>query len=642
MILAYPALDFNFTSWMTPENLRTLRSEQSESHIPGLAEGKDHMRHKSPLSVVDDIDVKMKRARSGQRKQSWGGKLSSFTTAAGSPKSTLSSPAVEKPSVLSSPIQWTKSVPRSMSSKLPLWLGGVDTESASSEEMISEPSDSGTDDDDDRGSTRPVKPDNRREQDKALSERVKTPVEELTLDHDRVTVKEGEVNATPIKKRRKAPIGTRLTMTSRTGYFQDRIISPSMVSLRNAVGVINKQMRAMAILYIGPKRAPDFQTDYYISPILSPPHLLAHFPPVYFICGEKDPFVDDTVIFAGKLREAKRALQAEARRNSSSSKTARHGESLRMSSSAPPQAANDDRILRETDEDWVVRMRIIEGWGHGFMQMVALMREIDGVLNEMADWIDESFDKAAQRRHEDAARASVNANTQLDSNSGNPAMLVPEIIVPPTTVQPARTYKPTPLDKLVGGADLGTPVPPGLTDEGDGILTFTPKKRRSPPSSLVSTLATTPNPAEAPLNRKDRGGQISRNSSAPRFDDYDFGGSPNAPVRTSPETKSGRSFGLFGSGRSGGPSLAKATLPPGTSAAGRRTSGGAATSAVPDRLGLVAAAVAGARAASPALANLVSEPASHVTEAEMMRRRRVDAVYGMGVTDSAVGSDAED
>ena len=25
------------------------------------------------------------------------------------------------------------------------------------------------------------------------------------------------------------PIGTRLTMTSRTGYFQDRIISPSMV-----------------------------------------------------------------------------------------------------------------------------------------------------------------------------------------------------------------------------------------------------------------------------------------------------------------------------------------------------------------------------------------------------------------------------
>lgn len=31
--------------------------------------------------------------------------------------------------------------------------------------------------------------------------------------------------------KRKEPIGTRLTMTSRTGYFQDRIISPSMVRI---------------------------------------------------------------------------------------------------------------------------------------------------------------------------------------------------------------------------------------------------------------------------------------------------------------------------------------------------------------------------------------------------------------------------
>jgi hypothetical protein len=30
--------------------------------------------------------------------------------------------------------------------------------------------------------------------------------------------------------RKNAPIGMRLTMTSRSGYFQDRIISPTMVS----------------------------------------------------------------------------------------------------------------------------------------------------------------------------------------------------------------------------------------------------------------------------------------------------------------------------------------------------------------------------------------------------------------------------
>jgi hypothetical protein len=34
----------------------------------------------------------------------------------------------------------------------------------------------------------------------------------------------------------KEPIGTRLTMTSRTGYFQDRIVSPSMV--RSLVGAV--------------------------------------------------------------------------------------------------------------------------------------------------------------------------------------------------------------------------------------------------------------------------------------------------------------------------------------------------------------------------------------------------------------------
>lgn len=406
-------------------------------------------------------------------------------------------------------------------------------------------------------------------------------------------------------------------------------------------------MRAMAILYIGPKRAPDFQTDYYISPILSPPHLLAHFPPVYLICGEKDPFVDDTVIFAGKLREAKRSLRTEAMRKSSI-KPARFGEGLRMSSSSKPaEVTADERILRESDEDWVVQMRIIEGWGHGFMQMVALMREIDGVLSEMADWIDDSFEKAAYRRHEDAVRAQVGAQAQAAFSPGRTVNQVPDILVPPTTVSPARAYKPTPLDKIVGGADLGTPVPsPGLTNDGDDILTFTPKKRRSPPSSTASTASASfsSEPVDSKLARHGvrRAEPLSRNSSAPRFDDlYDFGGAngSSGPVED-PKAKSGRSFGLFGSGRSGGPSLAKS--PPPSSAAARRISGGSATSAVPDRLGLVAAAAAGARAVSPALAHFAGETANHVTQVELMRRRRAEAVLGMGETDSAMGSDTDD
>ena len=48
VVLNYAALDFNFTSWMTADNLRVLRSEQSSGNIPGLkelAEQKDHLKH---------------------------------------------------------------------------------------------------------------------------------------------------------------------------------------------------------------------------------------------------------------------------------------------------------------------------------------------------------------------------------------------------------------------------------------------------------------------------------------------------------------------------------------------------------------------------------------------------------------------
>jgi len=53
VMLNYPALDLNFTSWMTANNLRVLQSEQSSGNIPGLkelAEQKDHLKH-----VVSDI-----------------------------------------------------------------------------------------------------------------------------------------------------------------------------------------------------------------------------------------------------------------------------------------------------------------------------------------------------------------------------------------------------------------------------------------------------------------------------------------------------------------------------------------------------------------------------------------------------------
>lgn len=460
----------------------------------------------------------------------------------------------------------------------------------------------------------------------------------------------------------------------------------------------------MAILYVGPRRNPDFETDYYISPILSPPHLLAHFPPVYLICGERDPFVDDTVIFAGKIREAKHRRRSEAEMKSQS-RSARWGEGLRMSAAVPAAAGGPastsppDHIVRETDDDWV-QMRIIEGWGHGFMQMAALMKEVDSVLVEMADWIDESFQKAeaVERDMRDVAQAHAHAaSLQAQQAHQGPYQLASpdDYLIPAaasTRVKAVNEYKKVDSGQVLGGADLGAPVSfDPVQDENDGVIAFTPKTRRvrkPPPSSLF-----TPVPRQTSKDKL----TLPRSGSAPRFD---FDDSPTssyvtaAPARQSqqqqmpaatPEPPRGSgAFAFFSSGaRAAGASSRQTTKPPqpivyqglyGSMSIGgaggtpqdsrslspptvgdkaRRGSSGASASAGTGTgaagasrptNSLVAAAVAGARAANPALAaaGLVPQHVEHVTEAELMRRRRTEAVWGMGETESAVHSDGDD
>lgn len=162
------------------------------------------------------------------------------------------------------------------------------------------------------------------------------------------------------------------------------------------IGLPFLQMRAMAILYIGPHRNPDFQSDYQLSPILAPDRLLAQFPPLLMSCGEKDPFVDDTLIFAGRVREAKRARRVELERIIAG-KSSQFGESLRMSNHdlghdqyMRALEREHERLAAETEEDWV-RMHIFSEWSHGYLQMPSLMREVRGVIDDLADWMVEVF-----------------------------------------------------------------------------------------------------------------------------------------------------------------------------------------------------------------------------------------------------------
>ncbi|KAJ2855698.1 hypothetical protein J3B02_002031 [Coemansia erecta] len=251
-----------------------------------------------------------------------------------------------------------------------------------------------------------------------------------------------------------------LSMTSSFTYFNDQILTPEM-------------MRAMIIMYVGPNGRPNFRTDYYLSPVVAPDHLLEKFPPVYFMCGEKDPMVDDTVLFAARIRKAKQQQRTKAKKgNTNWSKKPDSGET-----SGPGRAQNEyhdykssilysrrhsqPRLLRgkrgatsfyigstdvsDNDDEgdaWVhsvsqkpnatitgsngtagaqllqlpaslrmshipqaknqpsapcssstaspvIKVKIVAGMSHGFMQMYSILPESKQVANTMASWLSE-------------------------------------------------------------------------------------------------------------------------------------------------------------------------------------------------------------------------------------------------------------
>lgn len=184
-------------------------------------------------------------------------------------------------------------------------------------------------------------------------------------------------------------------------------------------------MRAMALLWIGSRRNPDFATDYHLSPILAPRHLLAQLPPCLMQCGERDPFVDDTIIFAGRIKDAKRKRLAELETTLASNgarlggslgiNTASQAPSSKLESRLPALRKERDKLKRQTEEDWV-RMVLFSDWSHGYLQMLSLMEEAMSVVEELADWLNEAFEKYS--RGEQAAPLAASAVTSETDDMG--------------------------------------------------------------------------------------------------------------------------------------------------------------------------------------------------------------------------------
>lgn len=161
---------------------------------------------------------------------------------------------------------------------------------------------------------------------------------------------------------------TRLAVSSMISYFNDRILTPEM-------------MRAMIILYIGPHLRPDFSTDFLLSPVLAPEALLARFPKTYFLTGDRDPLVDDTVIFAGRLRQAKHNHFVQRKE-------------LALLSS------ND-----EFDEKTHVEVTLIPGISHGFLQFVSVFPEGWDYIFRCASWMEEIFEAGSSYRTPSSSRS---------------------------------------------------------------------------------------------------------------------------------------------------------------------------------------------------------------------------------------------
>ncbi|KAG0235969.1 hypothetical protein BGW42_004424 [Actinomortierella wolfii] len=119
-------------------------------------------------------------------------------------------------------------------------------------------------------------------------------------------------------------------VSSRVCYFDDPIICPEFA-------------RAMAIMYTGSNAIFSNPDQYETSPIRTPDHLLQQFPPVFIMSGQKDPLVDDSLLFMARLKRARRATQE----------------------------ANPQMIYLRQD-----KLRIVRDVSHGFLHLMSLMPDI--------------------------------------------------------------------------------------------------------------------------------------------------------------------------------------------------------------------------------------------------------------------------
>lgn len=297
------------------------------------------------------------------------------------------------------------------------------------------------------------------------------------------------------------PLQTRLAVSSMISYVHDRILAPEM-------------MRAMIILYIGPHARPDFNTDYFLSPVLAPDALLARFPKTYIFTGERDPLVDDTVIFAGRLRQAKLQYLQER-------------QDLGLEKSR--------RKFREKDH---VEVSLIPGVSHGFLQMAGFYPDAWKYIRRSASYIETLFEASELQDSEYSL-------LQLSSNSGMTSSFKEKSAKNENARNQGRNHHRRTTGESSGDDDK--PLEMGMTkmntNEEDyfskSSLAARRKKSRSPfASSRLAGFTTYENEWEAEGEMKEPFARLKHLEMKYKYRDDEVNSAPESPVALRPRGRS--------------------------------------------------------------------------------------------------------
>lgn len=136
-----------------------------------------------------------------------------------------------------------------------------------------------------------------------------------------------------------------LSIASRVLFMSDHII-PS------------EGLYVMVLMYIGTDRGIDFHNDPLVSPLWADDKLLSQFPRCFEICGTCDPLVDDSVIFASRLRNARRAVNPKL----------------------------------DIQED-ILKIKLLKGVSHGFLQFDTIYSHTPEIYKFLGNWFLEAFQK---------------------------------------------------------------------------------------------------------------------------------------------------------------------------------------------------------------------------------------------------------